>query len=60
MVRGSMSLPVATFRRWQEVAGITLLERYGMTETLMTLTNPLDGDRIPGMDFFAILISSLK
>jgi malonyl-CoA/methylmalonyl-CoA synthetase len=29
-------------------AGIEVLERYGMTETLMTLSNPCDGERRPG------------
>jgi malonyl-CoA/methylmalonyl-CoA synthetase len=29
-------------------AGTNVLERYGMTETLMTISNPYDGDRRPG------------
>ena len=29
-------------------AGTVVLERYGMTETLMTLSNPYDGERRPG------------
>ena len=28
--------------------GVSVLERYGMTETLLTLSNPLDGERRPG------------
>jgi malonyl-CoA/methylmalonyl-CoA synthetase len=28
--------------------GVKVLERYGMTETLLTLSNPLDGERRPG------------
>jgi malonyl-CoA/methylmalonyl-CoA synthetase len=28
--------------------GVVVLERYGMTETLLTLSNPLEGERRPG------------
>jgi malonyl-CoA/methylmalonyl-CoA synthetase len=48
MVSGSAALPVATFERWREISGHTLLERYGMTEIGMALSNPLDGERRPG------------
>ena len=48
MVSGSDALPVDTFERWEKVSGHRLLERYGMTEIGMALSNPLDGDRIPG------------
>lgn len=35
---------------WHELAadGVRVLERYGMTETLLTLSNPLHGERRPG------------
>ena len=35
---------------WQRLAGngVDVLERYGMTETLLTLSNPLAGERRPG------------
>ena len=35
---------------WHELAddGVQVLERYGMTETLLTLSNPLAGERRPG------------
>ena len=35
---------------WRRLAGegVEVLERYGMTETLLTLSNPLDGERRPG------------
>ncbi len=33
---------------WKAVTGHELLERYGMTEIGMALTNPLKGPRIPG------------
>lgn len=48
MVSGSAALPVATLARWREITGHVLLERYGMTETGMILSNPLDGGRRPG------------
>lgn len=47
-VSGSAALPVLTLRRWEEITGQRLLERYGMTEIGMGLSNPLDGDRRPG------------
>ena len=58
MVSGSAALPVRTLERWQEITGQRLLERYGMTETGMALSNPLDGERraghvgqpLPGVD----------
>ena len=48
MVSGSAALPVSTFARWQEISGHALLERYGMTEIGMALSNPLRGERRPG------------
>lgn len=48
MVSGSAALPVATLERWREITGHTLLERYGMTEIGMALSNPLAGERRPG------------
>ncbi len=48
MVSGSAALPVSTLQRWKEVSGHTLLERYGMTEIGMALSNPLHGERVPG------------
>ncbi len=48
MVSGSAALPVSTLNRWHEISGHTLLERYGMTEIGMALSNPLDGERVPG------------
>jgi malonyl-CoA/methylmalonyl-CoA synthetase len=47
MVSGSAALPVSTLDRWREVTGQTLLERYGMTEIGMALSNTLT-DRRPG------------
>jgi len=47
-VSGSAALPAPIMERWQEITGHTLLERYGMTEMGMALTNPLNGPRIAG------------
>ena len=47
MVSGSAALPVSTLGRWQEITGHVLLERYGMTELGMALSNTLDR-RVPG------------
>ncbi len=35
---------------WRRMAneGVAVLERYGMTETLLTLSNPIEGERRPG------------
>ena len=48
MVSGSSALPIDIFARWEKVTGQRLLERYGMTEFGMALSNPLRGDRRPG------------
>jgi malonyl-CoA/methylmalonyl-CoA synthetase len=48
MMSGSAALPASTLIRWRELTGHTLLERYGMTEIGMGLSNPLRGDRRPG------------
>jgi malonyl-CoA/methylmalonyl-CoA synthetase len=48
MVSGSAALPVSVLETWQTVSGHTLLERYGMTEIGMALSNPLHGLRVPG------------
>jgi len=48
MVSGSAALPVSVFERFEQVSGHRLLERYGMTEIGMALSNPYRGDRIPG------------
>lgn len=52
MVSGSAPLPASVFNRWTEITGHKLLERYGMTEIGMALSNPYKLDkvrnRIPG------------
>ena len=41
-VSGSAPLLLETFNAWQERAGHTILERYGMSETIMLTSNPYD------------------
>ena len=48
MMSGSAALPVSLLERWRDITGQTLLERYGMTELGMALSNPLRGERRPG------------
>lgn len=48
MVSGSAALPVPVLERWKNITGHMLLERYGMTEVGMALSNPLHGVRVPG------------
>lgn len=48
LTSGSDRLPVETFRRIEEQFGVRVVERYGMTETGIMLSNPLDGERRPG------------
>lgn len=47
-VSGSAPLSSQTFADFQQVFGQAILERYGMTETIMNLTNPYEGERRPG------------
>jgi malonyl-CoA/methylmalonyl-CoA synthetase len=48
MVCGSAALPVPLLEAWRAATGHVLLERYGMTEIGMALSNPLHGPRLPG------------
>lgn len=48
LTSGSDRLPDDLFRRFQETFGHTLLERYGMSETGMLISNPLHGERRVG------------
>ncbi|MBN9657345.1 MAG: AMP-binding protein [Acidobacteria bacterium] len=47
-VSGSAPLPPQVFEEFHARFGHTILERYGMTETLMNLSNPYVGERRPG------------
>jgi malonyl-CoA/methylmalonyl-CoA synthetase len=46
-VSGSAPLAAELWHRFA-AHGVDVLERYGMTETLLTLSNPLTGERRPG------------
>ena len=48
MVCGSAALPVSVMEKWEQVSGHVLLERYGMTEIGMGISNPYEGLRKPG------------
>ena len=48
MVSGSAALPVSVLEKWKKITGQILLERYGMTEIGMGLSNPYNGERRPG------------
>jgi len=47
-VSGSAPLLLDTFKAWQERTGHTILERYGMSETIMLSSNPYQGERRGG------------
>jgi len=47
-VSGSAPLLAETHREWFARTGHAVLERYGMTETNMSTSNPYDGERVPG------------
>ena len=48
-VAGSAPLLIETFKEWQDITGHTILERYGMSETIMLTSNPYAADaRYPG------------
>ncbi len=57
-VSGSAPLPAQVLEAFRERYGHVILERYGMTETLMNVSNPLEGERragtvgvpLPGVD----------
>ena len=48
MMSGSAPLPVGVHKRWLEISGHKLLERFGMTETGMILSNVYESEREPG------------
>ncbi|MEU5424414.1 acyl-CoA synthetase [Streptomyces olivoreticuli] len=48
LVSGSAALPAPVFRDLEELTGQRPVERYGMTETLITLSTRADGERRPG------------
>jgi malonyl-CoA/methylmalonyl-CoA synthetase len=48
MVSGSAALPISVMEKWKKISGHELLERYGMTEMGMAISNPYRGERRPG------------
>jgi malonyl-CoA/methylmalonyl-CoA synthetase len=53
-VSGSAPLPASLLEEFRKLYGHTILERYGMSETLMNLSNPYVGERRPGTVGFAL------
>jgi malonyl-CoA/methylmalonyl-CoA synthetase len=47
-VSGSAPLPAEVLEKFRALFGHTILERYGMTETLMNVSNPYAGERRAG------------
>ncbi|XP_065866149.1 probable CoA ligase CCL8 [Euphorbia lathyris] len=48
MMCGSSALPLPIMEQWEKITGHRLLERYGMTEFVMAISNPLEGPRKAG------------
>lgn len=48
LVSGSAPLPVPVFERLRALTGLTPIERYGMSETMLTISTRVDGERRPG------------
>jgi len=48
MVSGSAALPISVMDKWHKISHHYLLERYGMTEMGMAISNPYSGARRPG------------
>ncbi|AMY19698.1 MULTISPECIES: acyl-CoA synthetase [Nocardiaceae] len=48
LVSGSAPLPVPVFEKLAAFTGIAPIERYGMSETLITVSTRADGERRPG------------
>ncbi|XP_028789187.1 malonate--CoA ligase isoform X2 [Neltuma alba] len=48
MMCGSSALPQPVMQEWEAITGHRLLERYGMTEFVMAISNPLKGERKAG------------
>lgn len=53
-ISGSAPLLAETHRAFEARTGHRILERYGMTESGMITSNPLDGERVPGTVGFAL------
>ena len=53
-ISGSAPLTTQTFEAFEARTGQRILERYGMSETLMNTSNPLNGERVAGTVGFAL------
>jgi len=53
-ISGSAPLTEQTFAAWESRTGQRILERYGMSETMMNTSNPLVGERVAGTVGFAL------
>jgi malonyl-CoA/methylmalonyl-CoA synthetase len=47
-ISGSAACPVKVYNQWLDLTGQVLLERYGMTEIGMAISNPYEGERRAG------------
>jgi malonyl-CoA/methylmalonyl-CoA synthetase len=59
-ISGSAPLPSETHKEFSDRTGHAILERYGMTETGMITSNPLEGTRVAGTVGFALPNVSLR
>ncbi|MEO7651217.1 MAG: AMP-binding protein [Bryobacteraceae bacterium] len=59
-VSGSAPLPAQVMGEFRELFGHVILERYGMSETLMNIGNPYEGERRPGTVGFPLPGVSVK
>ena len=59
-VSGSAPLPAQILEEFREKFGHTILERYGMTETMMNISNPYAGERRAGSVGFPLPGISLR
>ena len=59
-VSGSAPLLEKTFHAFKEKTGKYILERYGMTETGINTSNPLNGNRVPGSVGFPLPAQTLR
>tara|TARA_B100000427_G_scaffold326370_1_gene334885 strand:- start:2491 stop:4008 length:1518 start_codon:yes stop_codon:yes gene_type:complete len=59
-ISGSAPLTEAVFKEFEERSGHKILERYGMSETGMITSNPLDGKRIAGTVGFVLPEVSIR
>jgi malonyl-CoA/methylmalonyl-CoA synthetase len=59
-VSGSAPLPAPVLEQFRERFGHVILERYGMTETLMNVSNPYHGERRAGTVGLPLPLTSVR